>query len=167
MEQQNVIPAGDKHENGTETTTSDPQLDGVMAHKEKIAKLEDELETAKHEHRKTMDKLKVRLHTPLLAHALQCIRILSRCGKTVKYVYTYIRNVHVQPHWDHTLLLDSSFLDTLVHVLCVCTVHTQCTCGWCGWVCFRCQCGSIIALYCCTGRGWKKANSHLRESPML
>ena len=69
MEQQNVIPAGDKHENGTETTTSDPQLDGVMAHKEKIAKLEDELETAKHEHRKAMDKLKVRLRTPLLAHA--------------------------------------------------------------------------------------------------
>ena len=69
VEQQNAIPAGDKHENGTETTTSDPQLDGVLAHKEKIAKLEDELETAKHEHRKAMDKLKVRLRTPVLAHA--------------------------------------------------------------------------------------------------
>ena len=61
VEQQNAIPAGDKHENGSETTASDPQLDGVLAHKEKIAKLEDELETVKHEHRKTMDKLKVHL----------------------------------------------------------------------------------------------------------
>ena len=68
VEQQNAIPAGDRHENGTETTTSDPQLDGVLAHKEKIAKLEDELETAKHEHRKTMDKLKVHLCLYLHMH---------------------------------------------------------------------------------------------------
>ena len=62
---------------------------------------------------------------PVPAHAIQCIHILSRCK-----VCIYVHNVYVQPHWDHTLLLDSSLLDTLVCVLCVCTaVHL-----WVVWV---------------------------------
>ena len=89
VEQQNAIPAGDKHENGTETTASDPQLDGVLAHKEKIAKLEDELETAKHEHRKTMDKLKVHLCLYLHMHFNVYVYPVGVANcKVCIYVYT-------------------------------------------------------------------------------
>ena len=64
VEQQNADPS-DRHENGTDTSASDSQQDGVSALKEKIAELEDELETARLEQKKTAEEQKVRscLHT--------------------------------------------------------------------------------------------------------
>ena len=81
----------------------------------------------------------------------------------------YIRKIHVEPHWDHTLLLDSSFVDTLVHVLCACTIHSTCTLvgGVCGYI-FAAN--AAVSSHCTAAlvyRGLKKTNSRLRESPML
>ena len=107
VEQQSAV-TNDKHENGTDTSTSDSQPDSLSALKEKIAELEDELETAKLEHKKTTEKLKVCSY--MCVHTPMCSSDMTNC-------------TYVEPYWDHTLVIDSVLVHGHITAHRVYTVH--------------------------------------------
>ena len=144
VEQQSAV-TNDKHENGTDTSTSDSQPDSLSALKEKIAELEDELETAKLEHKKTVEKLKVCSY--MCVHTPMCSSDMTNC-------------TYVEPYWDHTIVIDSALVLGHITAHRVYTVHV-----WgVGWGCTVTTMAAVsFALYCCIGRALKKTSSHLGE----